>query len=503
MDVPTLMATQHPDSASRYFSIKDEVEEAVKDVLPHQCGGFGCDEKMIDYEGKLTPFLQPVWILKRIKELNLDLKVKPGKDFLLSVRCSSFSRESPERHIISLLSAIMANVMSTKEFNICTVKYIIHPMTLNVYELIGVQRRIIKLSGFAREELGLVSDEEICVIPLVEDINTMLRINELIESYITMGRKFLGAYFDHIRVFLGKSDSALAYGHLTSAVGIKIALSKLWELANEMSIGVFPIIGSGTLPFRGHLSPDNVDLYTKTYLGYYTLTLQTSFRYDYERDKVLRAIDMILSRRGKKVEVVEYENELIDSLRTCTLKYLETILRLSDIIIRVSDAVPSRRERVERQVYGRELGNAVLFTRDENILRLYNIRKVVLPRAIRFTAALYTIGIPPSVIGLGRAFRDIQSKHVDELLEIYPMLEADIRYDAQFTALNVTRKYVHDKTFTMIMDDVRVLKDLFDVEFVCEEEYEKLLLDIHEGLIKNKDVSEYMTRAAKIRRALG
>jgi len=503
MNIPIFMATQHPDSALRYFSAKEEVNEAICDVLPRNAGGFGCDEKMIDYEGKLTPFLQPVWILKKIKELEVH-RVVPGKDFLLTVRCSTFSKESPERHIISLLSAVMANVMSVKEFDTCVVKYIVHPMSLNVRELIGVQRRILKLMEFAREELGLASDEQVSVIPLVEDSCVMLRIDELLESYVTMAKRSLGVYLDHIRVFLGKSDAALAYGHVTSAIAIKIALFKLWELADEMGMYIFPIIGSGTLPFRGHLSPNNVDYFTNTYRGYFTLTLQTSFRYDYAREDVLSAMNLIRIRRGRRPMEIESSREiLIRVLRALTSAYLETILKMSGIILKIADSIPTRRERVEREAYGRELSQAVMFTRNKRLLDLYSASKTIFPRAIRFTASLYTLGIPPTLIGLGRGLKILSSKERDEVLTMYPMLERDLKYDSKFTALDVARKYVPNFIMQDIIEDFEFLKSYFDLEFTCDEEYENTLMTIYEELSKGRDASEYIVKAAVMRKSLG
>ena len=503
MDIPIFMATQHPDSALRYFSAREEVDEAIRDVLPRNAGGFGCDEKMIDYEGKLTPFLQPVWILKKIKELEVH-RIVPGNDFLLTVRCSTFSKESPERHIISLLSAIMANVMSVKEFNTCVVKYIVHPMSLNVRELIGVQRRVLKLMEFAREELGLASDEQVSIIPLVEDSCVMVRIDELLESYVTMAKRTLGVYLDHIRVFLGKSDAALAYGHVTSAIAVKMALFKLWELADEMGMYIFPIIGSGTLPFRGHLSPSNIDCFTNTYKGYFTLTLQTSFRYDYTREEVLSAMNLIRIRRGRRPAEIECSRDaLMKILRTFTSTYLETILKMSGIILKIADNIPARRERVEREVYGRELSQAVMFTRNKKLLDLYSVSKTIFPRAIRFTASLYTLGIPPTLIGLGRGLKSLTSSEREELFTIYPMLERDLKYDSKFTVLDVAKKYIPNFIMHDIMEDIEFLKSYFNLEFTCNEEYRNTLMAIYEEISKGKNASNHIVKAAVMRKGLG
>jgi phosphoenolpyruvate carboxylase len=59
---PTLMATQHPDS-TRMITTSQEVEEAIEAISL-----FRCDEIMVDYEGKLTPYHQPEWIVDKAHE---------------------------------------------------------------------------------------------------------------------------------------------------------------------------------------------------------------------------------------------------------------------------------------------------------------------------------------------------------------------------------------------------------------------------------------------------
>ncbi|MCG2867729.1 MAG: phosphoenolpyruvate carboxylase, partial [Vulcanisaeta sp.] len=53
MMIPHLMCTQHPDATVK-ITAEEEVDEALVDFT-----GFGCDEIMVDYEGKMTPFTQP------------------------------------------------------------------------------------------------------------------------------------------------------------------------------------------------------------------------------------------------------------------------------------------------------------------------------------------------------------------------------------------------------------------------------------------------------------
>ena len=57
LNIPVAMLTQHPDSATRYVSVQEEPDEAVRGLLPPPLG-LGADEIMVDFEGKLTPYHQ-------------------------------------------------------------------------------------------------------------------------------------------------------------------------------------------------------------------------------------------------------------------------------------------------------------------------------------------------------------------------------------------------------------------------------------------------------------
>lgn len=50
----------------------------------------------------------------------------------------------------------------------------------------------------------------------------------------------------------------------------------------------------------------------------------------------------------------------------------------------------------------------------------------VMPRAITFTAAFYSLGIPPEFIGLGRCLSLLNKEELILLKEIYPSLIEDI-----------------------------------------------------------------------------
>ena len=84
-----------------------------------------------------------------------------------------------------------------------------------------------------------------------------------------------------MRVFIARSDPALNYGLITAVLLAKVALSKLSQVQKKTGVRMNPILGVGTMPFRGHLNPDNIENFLAEYKGLSTVTVQSAFRYDY------------------------------------------------------------------------------------------------------------------------------------------------------------------------------------------------------------------------------
>jgi phosphoenolpyruvate carboxylase len=81
---------------------------------------------------------------------------------------------------------------------------------------------------------------------------------------------------------------------------------------------------------------------------------------------------------------------------------------------------------------------------------------VKLPRAIVFTAALYSLGVPPELIATGRGLADAQREGSLSLLEThYPMLRADLEAAGHFfNAENLTTLADRHPAFRQIAEDI-------------------------------------------------
>ena len=457
--VPLAMATQHPDSASRGFTAEEEVDEAVQDLLPYSMGGFGLDEKMVDYEGKLTPYHQAAWIVEKLVGRGLI----PGEDFLITPRIPTEKLEEPERQIMVLWGVVVANKKSIAATGRQAIRYIINPMSSTGYEVYVVQRRILKVQRLAEEELG-AKMEPLQVIPLLEDFNSLIHADKILESMRVALLKNLGLHYTSYSVLLGKSDTALAYGHLASSLALVYALSRLARWAEAEGVTVHPILGVGALPFRGHLAPHSVHSWCRQYSGYATATIQSGLRFDMGRDATRRVVEVLREHLHSKPRILDPSQEriILKLARILAREYLTVIVRIADRILQVAAYIPRRRARLSPGEYPRSLSESIAFTGDKTLLeQAERLKGRPFPRAITFTAALYTMGLPPSLIGLGRGIRQASRKlgegDVESVLrELLPLLPLDIVFDLQFYSIRIAERYLDAETLQLIREDVEI-----------------------------------------------
>ena len=96
--IPVAMATQHADSASKRVTVREEVDEAI---LSFKRDGYSCDEYLVDYMGKLTPYHQIGQIVKKVVEKT---SFKPGVDVFVTPRMVSSFEEEPFRQLMTMLA---------------------------------------------------------------------------------------------------------------------------------------------------------------------------------------------------------------------------------------------------------------------------------------------------------------------------------------------------------------------------------------------------------------
>ena len=426
MLVPKVMSTQHPDNATPAPFADDrgvlkgdgEVDEAV-DVF-----ALGCDEQMWDSEGKEADSQVVRKLLTGYPDFfQGDLQL--GRDIALTLRVPNprIERDMRKSMVEALQSIPSAWDMAHSFYggeHVPPIQEVILPFTTSAEEIslveayyrkviVGQEDRKLLDRQSVKDWVGEFFPKSVRVIPLIEDMEHLLHCDQIVEEYVRQ-RDLPGQ-----RVFLARSDPALNYGVVATELILKIGLRRLHDLEVRLGLPLFPIIGAGSVPFRGHLTPVNVDRVLIEYPSAHTFTVQSAFKYDYDKETVRKGIAQIRAHERGEPMTVEL-GPALEIVDKTTAEYQAQVQRLTDVIRAVSAHVPKRRERkmhVGLFGYGRTLGG---------------VGGVTLPRAIGFAASLYSIGVPPELLGLA----SLTEADLAFVREVYPSLDGDLRAALRF-----------------------------------------------------------------------
>ncbi len=415
-DVPRCMSTQHPDNATVPFFASSAVlagEDEIREAF-YAYSHLGCDEQMWDVEGKEID----TYVVKKLLSFYLEYFHDHvlGDELRLTLRVPNPTVEKAEAKVLlETLESIPRSYDAARLFygrDIAPIFEVILPMTTSarcvdrIYRyyadhIVARQHTRFQADDITIAEwIGEFSPSRIDVIPLFEDVPTMLHAAEIVDEYLT------DKEVSDQRVFLARSDTAMNYGVVSAAFANKIALARFDELAARRGVRLHPILGMGSAPFRGGLSPATAQRVGNEYPSVVTFTIQSAFKYDHPVEDVKAACEHLRAREiGPPTPIdVERASAIIERYSDA---YRRRVTALAPQINRMAKYIPARRARklhVGLFGYARELGG------------------VSLPRAISFTCALYSLGLPPELI----AFDALTEDDLAFVREIYPSFEAKI-----------------------------------------------------------------------------
>lgn len=485
MKIPKCMSTQHPDNVNFPFFAKntelggeDEIQEAYY-VFSH----LGCDEQMWDCEGKEVDNFVVKKLLTKYESFFREKRL--GRDVFITLRVPNPTVEKAEAKILlETLESIPRSFDSAKLFyqdDMPPTFEVILPMTASskcldrIYRyycdfVVGKQNKAFREGDITIAEwIGKFKPDRINVIPLFEDMEHMLDAHNMTREYLK------DKNVEYQRVFLARSDPAENYGLVSAVFLTKIALQRLQILSEDIDVEIYPIVGVGSVPFRGNLKPPTVERVAEEYPSAHTFTIQSAFKYDNPPDEVRNAARKLQERKTGSPQEVD-EESCLEIIKKYSQEYQKQITILAPVINRVARYVPSRRKRklhIGLFGYSRDVGG------------------ITLPRAITFTAALYSIGLPPEILGLNALDED----DLQFIREVYVNFEDDLR-DAL--------KFFNQDTVFLPKDLEERIKD-FPIEFQPNEEHEEITNYIVSLLRENetKNLGEYVLRAANLRKFLG
>jgi phosphoenolpyruvate carboxylase len=426
--VPRAMSTQHPDNAFLPPFVRDP--EAIKgedEILEadYAFSTLGCDEQMWDYEGKGADTDVVMKLLIANPEFFQQHPL--GRDVFLTMRIPNPGveqgmRKKVEEALHNIPVSFDLAQQFYKEPHAAPIFEVILPLTTSAEEPLWVYRyyqTFVAGTGEAElvpgkrldDWLGKTLPKRINVIPLVEEMASLSRVDELVGRYLRYLEE-LDQSPSYLRVFLARSDPALNYGLLTATLLNKIALQRLDRLQRDSGVAIYPIIGVGGVPFRGNFRPGFVDSALEEYPSVQTFTVQSSFKFDHDPKVVQREIGKLLQRRRGSAMPVDEERalELVQRYTACYQKQVE---RLAPLVNALSSSIPQRRDRrLHIGLYGYSRAVEAPAARTG----------VQLPRAITFCAALYSIGMPPELLAL----ETLTSDDLAFLAELYPHFQDDV-----------------------------------------------------------------------------
>ena len=426
-------------------------------------------------------------------------KSQLGRDVFLTFRLPNIWQEKGYR-----LARAYMGILTFEElardlgFTRPPVFEVILPATDEASKIIHLEKTFKQIAKLKHKILGGGKGiENFSVIPLIEGVSELTGSRTILHDYLTLHEKEFGSRPGYIRPFIARSDPSLNAGLVPAVIAAKIALSEYYRFQEESGVPVFPILGVGGLPFRGGLSPYTVKEFMREYPGVRTVTIQSAFRYDYPRQDTQRAIAQ-LNRSLRSARPHRYtEKEIGQGEELCRVFskfYRNTVEGLAGLINRFSKFVPPHRERMlHTGLFGYSRG----------------IRGKRLPRAVSFTAVLYSLGIPPELIGTGRGLiqADRQGR-IKVLNRLYKNLENDLIASGYY--LNKENLNFLARRFPIlkgVQRDVEAIEDFLG-HALGPKKVEHYL---HRNLVSSAYLSwrsgqspnEYILEAAKVRRSLG
>lgn len=482
---PRCMSTQHPDNVSVPFFASSPVlagEDEVREAY-YAFSHLGCDEQMWDVEGKEID----TYVVKKLLSLDEQFFGEQvlGEDVRLTLRVPNPTVETAEAKVLlETLESIPRSFDAARLFygrDVAPIFEVILPMATSARSLDRVYRYYRDFivgrqsQRFGDDDItiadwiGTFSPDHVDVIPLFEDLPSMLGAASIVEEYLA------DKDVTDQRVFLARSDTAMNYGLVSAALSNKIALYELDQLAERRGVRLHPILGMGSAPFRGGLSPVTAERVGVEYPSVVTFTIQSAFKYDYSAQAVQSAISTLRGRSIKRATPIDTEAAL-PLMERYSSSYRERIIELADVINDLARFVPARRARklhVGLFGYARQVDG------------------ITLPRAISFTCALYSAGLPPELLALD----SFSAADLDFLREVYPSFDAKMTDALRFCDLDGP----------LMTESLRDAVRRAGYDWSPDEEHLSITRQLAEARTDSQEsrARDMVVRAAQVRRFLG
>ncbi|HSW48310.1 MAG TPA: phosphoenolpyruvate carboxylase, partial [Candidatus Saccharimonadales bacterium] len=241
--ISATMATQHPDHADiPYWHDREFIRTNYESrELYSSFSELGIREYKWDWEGKLVDES----VLERLFGEHFEFfKKNPlGQKTFLTFRLPNPKVETEFRIGRAFMNLASAASVA-KHFGLPTPPLfeVILPMTTSAEAILEIQtayQDMHKLKHPLYRLDGILTNPR--VIPLFEDVETIINSDKIIEKYIGLYEKAFKKSPPYIRPYVARSDPALNFGMVPTVFAIKIALSRYSKLSDKLNIPFYPI----------------------------------------------------------------------------------------------------------------------------------------------------------------------------------------------------------------------------------------------------------------------
>ncbi|GAB4262680.1 phosphoenolpyruvate carboxylase [Deferrisoma sp.] len=438
--VPSVMGTQHPDNVSPVpFGDSPRVGRDLEgEEVLYNIAELGMPEIMIDYERKHGE-ATPLWDWLHRCPTCLEERVI-GRDFRVTPRLPNPDADRDDPYFWQGLGIFPNSVLVMGRMGLqgpAFTEFII-PDAARGRTLARIELHLVERWRLLRAQYAAYADETpipwdgaffVQGIPLIETVERLLDPRPLWRELIAERRRLLGRDTTIQRSFIARSDPALKAGMTAALVAAAVALARGRDFEDETGVAVPQIVGIGSAPFRGGLTPEpeRLDRVLATYPGAATVTVQSAFRYDHPAEVVRHAVRDLGRRvergwnnrarlpRGPDREETGELRKLLNRLKEA---YEASFRELAPWLERIAPHVPSHRERYTQTALTGE------------VRRVGGLPAV---RAIRFAASCYSLGVPPGALGF-RVWDDLGESGRDLILRWVPRLEEWMREELRWAA---------------------------------------------------------------------
>lgn len=504
--IPALMATQHPDNAcapfwsdTPFINTHKEVEEIYQSFFE-----LGCDEYMWDWEGKFAD----EGMIERLMAGYFESfqKEQLGQDRFVTLRIPNIWEEKSFKLARAYMSVLSAGEFM-KSLNLKTppVFELILPMTKSADQLIHIQKTFQKTAQL-HEQIFCADGGADCphfgegyihIIPLFESVDDLAGCASVLTDFLAEHEQHFKKKPPYLRVFIARSDPALNAGFGTAVLASRLALREIARLEKETGIPMYPIIGSGSLPFRGGLNPENIEKVLPQYEGVRTVSIQSAFRYDYPEKEVKAALKHIAEELPKKKAPL-FDDTTFETLKSLIQVfksfYRPTLEKMAPSINEMAKHIPARRERVQHVgLFGYNRG----------------VGEIKLPRAITFTGACYSMGIPPEFIGTGRGLKAAKEAGQLQILEDHFFtLRHELKHAGKYLNMENLAHYALTEDWAReIQEDIRLCQEILGIELGPQKPHHFLHRNLTGTILLKKsmdlDFQDDLVEAAVMRKSIG